>query len=131
MSFTGVVIEESLADPGVLRRLRVVATKIEPVTAGHRTPWLTRWTLHTIAVADDEAATVAELLSGALLPGHWYADFKGERQHYVVFPGKVFVVERDRPEQYDAVVAHGLECGIPAHQLDFSPAIADWQRPAT
>jgi hypothetical protein len=129
MSYTGVVIEESLRDASVLERLRIVSTKVEPVTEAHRTPWLRQWTLHTVEIADDEAAAVADLLSQALAPDYWYADFRDRAMHYVVFSGKVFVVDRSAPEQYGPVVEHGLRLGIPDYQLDFSPAIAQWQRP--
>jgi len=125
----GVVVEESLRDRRVLERLRIVSTEVEPVTDAHGTPWLRQWTLHTVEIADDEAAAVADLLSDALAPDYWYADFRNQVYHYVVFPQKIFVVDRSAPEQYSPVVEHGLGLGIPDYQLDFSPAIAQWQRP--
>lgn len=128
MSYSGVVIEESLRDRRVLERLTIVTTRVEPVTAEHRTPWLEQWTLHTIEIPDGEAEAVAELLSDALAPGYWYADFKDETTHFVIFAKKVFVVDRRKPERYRAVVEHGLGLGIPDYQLDFSPAIEQWER---
>lgn len=129
MSFAGVVIEESLRDKSVLSALDIVSTRTEAVTAEHRTPWLTKWTLHTVAVAADAAEPTAALLSEALQPNYWYADFKDERTHFVIFPGRVFTVDRREPAQYQAVVEYGLGLGIPEYQLDFSPAIEQWDRP--
>ena len=129
MSFRGVVIEESLRDRLVLERLTIVSTRVEPVTGKHRTPWLAQWTLHTIEIPDNDAAAVADLLSHALQPDHWYADFRNDTTHYVVFSERVFIVDRGEPEQYRAVVEHGAGLGIPDYQLDFSPAIEQWQRP--
>ena len=131
MSFSGVVIEESLADTSVLDAVAIVSTRIAPVTPGHRTPWLSQWTLHTIEIPDDRAPATAELLSRALHPQYWYADFKDDETHYIVFPARVFVVDRTTPGQYDAAIAHGLRLGIPEYQLDFTPAIREWERPST
>jgi len=128
MSYRGVVIEESLIDKSVLETLTVVSTRVEPVTAAHRTPWLAQWTLHTVEVPDDQARRVADLIAEALGPDYWYADFRDDQTHFVVFPLKVFVVDRSDPAQYWPVVEHGLRLGIPDHQLDFSPAIEQWKR---
>jgi hypothetical protein len=62
VSYVGVVIEESLRERRVLERLRIVSTEVEPVTDAQGTPWLRPWTLHTVEIADDEAAVAASLL---------------------------------------------------------------------
>lgn len=129
MSYRGVVIEESLIDKSVLEKLTIVETRVEPVTAEHGTPWLTRWTLHTVEVPDDEARGVADLIAEVLGPDSWYADFGDDQTHFVVFPHGVFVVDRSDPGHYRAVVEYGLSLGIPDYQLDFSPAIEQWERP--
>lgn len=134
MNYTGVIIEESLTDKSVLDGLKIVSTKVEPVTPQHQTPWLKQWTLHTIEVPEAEVNDLAEKLSHALElsdreGGNWYIDFKNDTYHYIIFPDKVFKVERAKPEQYEAVVQHGLSLGIPDYQLDFSPAVKEWERP--
>lgn len=130
MSYKGDIIEESLANKTTLENVNIIATRIETVTPGHKTPWLKQWTLHTIEVSEDEAATVAEKLSHAIETEHpsWYIDFKNDTTHFVIFPGKVFKVDRSNPEEYKPVVSYGAELGIPRHQLDFSPDIAYWER---
>lgn len=129
MSYRGVVIEESLVDRSVLDHLTIVATRCEQVTPEHRTPWLTQWTLHMVDVPDDEAREVADLLAEVLGPNSWYADFRNDQRHFIVFPHKVFLVERARPDQYRPVVEYGSRLGIPDYQLDFSPVVEQWERP--
>lgn len=128
MNLRGDVIEESLSNKDILKELQIVATRVENVTPEHKTPWLTQWTLHTIEVPPKEAADLAEKLSHCLEGNYWYIDFKNESEHYIIFPEKVFKIDRARPEQYKAAVTHGLSLKIPRHQLDFSPAIRNWER---
>lgn len=129
MSYTGVIIEESLKDKAVLKEVEIVKTEVEPVTEHHKTPWLKQWTLHTFEIPESKAQSVAELLSKSLDNNYWYADFKNDDYHYVIFPDKVFKVDRSNPDQYKPVVEHGMELGIPDYQLDFSPTIKQWGRP--
>lgn len=128
MNYKGVIIEESLKDKAVLDQVKVTKTKVEPVTEHHKTPWLKQWTLHTFEIPVDQAASVADLLSESLDNNYWYADFKNNDFHYVIFPDKVFKVDRSKPDEYKPVVDHGLSLGIPDYQLDFSPAIKQWER---
>lgn len=58
----------------------------------------------------------------------WYADFKNNSYHYIIFQNKVFKVDRSRPEQYQEAVQHGFSRGIPEYQLDFSSDIKQWER---
>jgi len=129
MNYTGVIIEESLKDKGVLTQVKITNTKVETVTEHHKTPWLKQWTLHTFEITEDQAEPVAEQLSKSLDNNYWYADFKNDDYHYVIFPNKVFKVDRSQPKQYEPVVKHGLALGIPDYQLDFSPSIKQWERP--
>jgi hypothetical protein len=86
MNYEGVIIEESLKDKSILKDIKVVSTKVEPITKEHKTPWLKQWTLHTVSIPENEADNVAETLSKALEPNYWYADFKNDRTHYIIFP---------------------------------------------
>ena len=130
MNYTGDIIEESLADPTTLKGVQIISTRVEPVTPGHKTSWLQQWTLHTIEVPESDAPRSAQALSHALEKNHhnWYIDFKNDTTHYVIFPDKVFVVDRSQPEQYKPAVSYGVKWGVPRHQLDFSPEIKYWER---
>jgi hypothetical protein len=126
MNFKGVIIEEGLADTSVLKKLEILETKVEEVTETHKTPWLKQWTLHTVEIPDDKANEIAEKISKSLDYSHnssWYADFKNDNLHYIIFQDKVFKVNRNKPEEYKAVTKHGVSLGIPDYQLDFSPEI--------
>ena len=127
--FTGVIIEESLADKRVLKKVKIIKTNVEEATKEHNTPWVKQWTLHTVEIPENQAEGIAEELSKSLDPKHpWYADFKNEKFHYIVFRDKVFKVDRSRPEEYKDVTKYGISIGIPDYQLDFSPQIEEWER---
>jgi hypothetical protein len=59
-NFIGVIIEESLEDKKVLRKVKISKTKIDKVTNRHQTPWLSKWTLHTVEVPEDQASKIAK-----------------------------------------------------------------------
>lgn len=126
MSYKGEIIEESLSDKGILKRFMILSTRTEAVTARHRTPWIRQWTLHLVEVTDAEAEELAGLLSRSLDQGHggsWYVDYKNENTHYIIFPGKVFRVNRRKPGEYAKAREYGISIGIPEYQLDFSPGV--------
>lgn len=128
-TYTGTIIEESLENTNVLKELRVIKTKVEPVTEKHKTPWIKQWTLRSVEIPDGKEDDIAEKLSSALDPQHsWYADFKSEKTHYIIFRNKVFKIDRTKKDQYDQATAYGLTLGIPNYQLDFSPYIKQWER---
>ena len=130
MSFNGVTIEESLTDKSVLNDVNIISTKVEPVTEHHKTPWVKQWTLHTVEIQDDKVAEVADKISKALDKEHdWYADFKTDTEHYVIYTGKVFhITDRTDKIQYDEATAYGISIGIPDYQVDFSPHLKQWER---
>lgn len=119
--YKGTIIEESLRDKTILQRVTVIGTEIEQVTENFQTPWLSQWTLRTVEIENDYAEAFAQALSQAIETEHpnWFADFNDETTHYIVFPGKVFIVDRAKPDGYAAPRAYGLTRGIPGHQLDF------------
>ena len=121
--YKGVIIEESLAEKGVLELVRIASTRVSQVTERHRTPWLDWWTLHTVIVPADKAAVVAEKVSRSLDRGHdgsWYVDFRNNTWHYIIFLSKVFRVDIRNRDQYEAVRKYGRSLGIPEYQLDFT-----------
>ena len=85
--FVGVIIEESLEDKSVLWKVKILSTKIEKVVEKHKTPWLSRWTLHTVTIPEGKAEEIAEDLSRSLDRRHggsWYADFKNDKTHFII-----------------------------------------------
>ena len=131
MNFNGVIIEESLESNNILKQVKILKTKVEKVTPNHKTPWLKQWTLHTVEVSEDRANRIAEEISNSLDYSHksaWYADYKNDIFHYIIFKGKVFKVNRSKPEEYQAATDFGNSLGIPDYQVDFSPHIKVWKR---
>lgn len=126
-NFVGVIIDESLENKEVLRKIKILKTKVERVTEEHRTPWIKQWTLYTVEIGEDKADEIAKKISSSLDSKHaWYVDFKNDRYHYIIFYKKVFKCRKK--EQYERAVKHGISLGIPDYQLDFSPHIKEWER---
>lgn len=128
MNHKGVIIEESLENKDVLKEVVILSTKIEQVTEKHKTPWLEQWTLHTIEVSEDQADNMAEKISKSLDSKHnWYADFKSDEFHHIIFRNKIFKIDLSNPK-YRGAMEYGISLGIPWYQLDFSPEIEQWKR---
>lgn len=73
-----------------------------------------------------KADDLAERISTVLDSKHsWYADFKNDAFHFIIFRDKVFKIDRRKKEQYDDAVKFGISLGIPDHQLNFSPDIKE------
>ena len=130
-NYQGVIIEESLENKEVLKKIKIISTKVEPITDEHKTPWLSQWTLHTVEIPDNEAKEIAEGISKSLDRNHggsWYADFKNDTHHYIIFRDKIFYIDRKSKEQYDEAKRYGISLGIPEYQVDFHPEVAEWER---
>lgn len=130
-NFNGVIIEESLENKDVLKKLKIISTKVEKVVEEHKTPWLSQWTLHTVEILDDKAREIAEEISKSLDHNHgssWYADFKNDTHHYIIFRDKIFYIDRKSKEQYDETKRYGISLGIPEYQVDFHPEVEEWKR---
>jgi len=131
MDFSGVIIEESLSDTGILRSIKIVDTKIVNVTDKHETPWLKQWTMHTVSVSMQDAEDVAAKLANALDVehiGNWYADFKNYRFHYVIFPGKIFKLDKKIKADWDSMQKYALSIGLPEHQTLAFEGIDEMER---
>lgn len=128
--YIGVIIEESLVDRSILDDIRMISTKVEAVTERHKTPWVKQWTMHTVEIPEAKIADIAEKISRALDKAHnWYADFKTDTEHYIVYTGKVFhITNRTDKKQYDKATEYGISIGIPDYQVDFSPHLMQWER---
>lgn len=128
-NFNGVIIEESLENKDVLQKVKIIKTIVEEVTEEHKTPWIKQWTLYTVEIPENQVDEIAEEISKVLDSEHdWYADFKNNEFHYVIFRNKVFKVDRSKPEQYSDITKYGVSLGIPDYQLDFPLDIKEWER---
>ena len=128
MDYEGIIIEESLEDRSVLDSVQILDKRVEPISAHHRTPWLERWTLLTVRVPEAMVKDIASVISmsiDAVHPASWYADFKNETHHYVIYRERVFYIDRRSREQYAKAVDYGVSRGLPEHQADFLALIED------
>ena len=126
MNYQGTIIEERLENTVVLKEIKILSTKIEPIEDAHQTPWLKQWTLHKVEIPESNAESIAEKLSHLIDTSHqssWYADYKNEQFHYIIFRDKVFKVDRTEKEQYDEATKYGISLGIPDYQVNFSKDI--------
>jgi len=120
MNYIGTIIEESLENIDVLKMVKITKTKIEKVTGRHQTPWIKQWTVHSVEIPGNQAKDVAERISLDLDSKHaWYADFKNDINHYIIFRGKVFFIDRRNQVEYDAAKRYGISVGIPEYQVNF------------
>lgn len=119
-NFIGAIIEESLENKEALKKVKILSTKVEQVVKEHETPWLSQWTLHTVEISEKEAGNIAEEISRSLEHKHggsWYADFKNDTHHYIIFRDKIFLIDRKNREQYAEAKRYGISLGIPERQL--------------
>lgn len=130
MNYKGVIIEESLQDTSVLHEIKLLETKIEPIIPEHKTPWLKQWTLHTVEIPEEKPEEIAEKISKSFDKEHpdWYADYKNDKYHFIIYAGKVFKVDLANPALYKDAKAYGISIGIPEYQVDFAPDDKVWER---
>ena len=131
MNYQGVIIEESLENNNVLKEIKILGTKIEQVTPKHWTPWLKQLTLHTLEIPEDIVGEILNKIAKKLDYSHgsaWYADFKNNKTHYIIFKDKIFKIDRSKPKEYQDATEYGISLGIPDYQVDFSPNIKQWKR---
>lgn len=124
------VIEESLDDTSFLKDVKIISTKVEQVIESHKTPWLKQWTLQTVEIPEERADQIAKQMSSAFDKVHssWYADFKNDRYHYIIYSNKIFKVDRKNPILYKDAKEYGISLGIPEYQVDFAPEDKAWKR---
>ena len=86
MNYKGVIIEESLGNKDILKKIKILNTRVESVIEKHKTPWLKQWTLNTVKISENKIENIAEEISKSLETEHpWYADFKNETTHFIIF----------------------------------------------
>ena len=121
MKYTGCIIEESLKDKSILSEFIIASKNVQNVTEKHGTPNLSMWTMCIVEIDEEKVESVVLRLSSAIddsgVNGTWYTDLKCEDFHYIIYPRKVFRVDRTKPEQYEEAKEYGLAQGIPEYQL--------------
>ena len=106
MNYTGVIVEESLKDPKILRGFDITKTEVSEDGA---------WHMHTVLTTKEQL----EQLSQELNSGTWYAHFWDENEIIVVFQYKIFVFQKNNSAGRREAIVYGMLSGIPEEQLDF------------
>jgi hypothetical protein len=122
MMLRGRLLTESLRIGIDLRvpSLRVVRIGRHNVSDSTSTSQPDIWTFLDFEAPDEVADELAEALAESLTddPG-WYADFEIDRDHIIVFPGRVFRYAKGDQAGRAAAVEYGRRVGVPEHQLDW------------
>ncbi len=105
--YKGTIIENSLADKEILKKLKI-----------EKSYSTSKWNLHDVFVTEDQIPE----LSRSLDDGPWYIHlWKPEHDEVkVVFKDKIFNIKYSDKSTWTDAVAHGKSIGIPDEQLDFS-----------
>jgi hypothetical protein len=115
----GLLLKESLADPGVLDRLRITRTETWQVqnAASFQPP---TWTACWFEANAEQADALAAALSQALKPQGWYINAAASGLVYVILPGQVHRYARGDRAGRQAAQQAARELGVPDSQLDWS-----------
>jgi hypothetical protein len=117
--FKGFVLSESLKDPTVLNRLNNVKVVVERHDEMRNGPKI--WHDFEIVVESKKIIEVTKLLSRQMKM-KWYAHFWDSRVLYVVLPGKVFKIPREKEwksAEYLECKEYAMKQGVEEQYLDF------------
>ena len=123
--FRGVIIEESLQKKklSILKKVKILGTKIKPVTEKSMTPWLKKWSDHTVEIQGiKNARKIAKEVSESFDTSHenaWYADYNNGQICFIIFPHKIFEIDGYSQTELDKARAYGIKIGIPEYQVGF------------
>ena len=120
MSYTGILLAESLRSDAVLEGVPLHVHRIRRANAGDTSAGqpLT-WTFIEFEVPDASACRLAELLSTTLASGPWYCDFRNKHEIIVVFADRVFRYVRGDQRARSEAEAHASTVGVPVSQIDW------------
>jgi len=104
--YKGTVIENSLGNKDILKKLRINKT------------WQDGdWTLHSVSLDEDQIPE----LSRSLDNGPWYIHiwYQGKDDVKVIYKDKIFDIKFSDKSTWVDAIEHGKTLGIPEKQLDF------------
>jgi hypothetical protein len=103
---TGVIVENSLNDTGILNKVRVLKSWEDG-----------SWKLHKVEVDEATAKEIGKYLAD----GPWYIHFWAENKDdvLVVFKDAVFAIKYSDQNTWSDAVAYGIAHGVPPKQLTF------------
>ena len=117
--YKGFVLSESLKDPMVLNKFEKIYVKVESHPEYEGEPKV--WHDFKLKVEDKDIISVTNLLAEQM-KDTWYAHFWNEGEVYVVLPGKVFKIPREKEwksPEYQELKAYAIKYGVEERYLDF------------
>lgn len=110
----GVLIEESLEDPTVLKRISIVGTErilLEGETQGQQLQF------HKIEVSDSDVEAICLEVSRVIRPT-WYFHLVSGSKMLVVFRDEIMRAEKSDPESIERIIKYGTTHGILPEQIE-------------
>ncbi len=108
--YTGLIVEESLEDSRILNTFKILHVEITKDLKPED-----RWHIYTVEASQKEI----EKLSKWIKPTLWFVHFWRQNELLVVFPNKIFSLERSNEKNWKEAIGYGLALGIPRKQLNF------------
>lgn len=118
----GAFIAESLRVGTVLTGVPLAVTRVvRQAVDGNGSNQPQTWTIVDFEADDDRADDLAAALAAALAEPGWWADFRSDRETFVVFPGRTFRYPRGDADGRAEAQRYGREvAGVPEDQLDWA-----------
>ena len=117
----GILIAESVRIGTPVEGVPLRVDKVSRADVGDESVGQPRiWTFIAFEAPDEDAESLAEVLSEALEPvGGWYCDFRTAEDTFVVFGGRSFRYGRGDREARTEVEAYARSVGVPEAQVDW------------
>ena len=110
----GVLIEESVDSPELLRAVSVASTRSTTLESEEDRG---EFSFHNVEVPEDEVEDVVRLAVAGLRPGPWYFHLVRDDVLRVMFRGHAFQARRGDAEAIEAIRQHALTVGVHPDQL--------------
>lgn len=113
--YKGIIIAESISDENVLTEIE--HKSIEKYA--HKLNNEIDTIIYKVEVSDSEIESFSEKISKSLLPRGFYVHFLCNDKMIVVYPNKVFRLEKDNNKEIEECIKYGMSLGIDKRMLKF------------
>lgn len=110
----GVLIEESLEDPAVLKKMSIVGTERSLLDGGTQGEQLQ---FHKIEVLDADVQDICLEVSQVIHPT-WYFHVVNGPKLLVVFRNEILRAEKSDPESIERIIKYGIAHGVLSEQIE-------------
>ena len=112
--WTGIIIEESLEDRAILKKIKITKTKesFDDITQMD-------WHLHSIEAEDKDIDSVVKLGSKCIKEG-WWMDFRNGDEAFIIFKNKFFKITQGELTNPKKAEKYAVSHGVDPRQADFT-----------